>query len=263
MRHSFVLIGLLFIAPVAAGEVRYERPEPSANPHILITGQIVEGDYHRFVEAVRIAHARDVLNTLYVSLETPGGSVVEAMRIGEVVRSLQLTTINIRGICNSACFFILIAGVERITASGIGVHRPHFDREQFAALSHTQAKAAYDQLLANVRSYLEEMGAPEALIETMYAVPSNEIYHLSSSETTAWVPRAPTALDEWLIAKCGSYTKQESQDYSAHLVGAGSFSPGYVDYLETKIDQVDGCRMHERIKARRKAVQALLVDSSP
>ena len=106
---------------------REEQPSYSndnfGRPYISIVGEIVPGDFERMKQAaIKLSEMRA---PLVVRLDSPGGSVEEALKIADLVRELWGTTwilgrsasINDpdRSIvtCDSACAIIFLAGLER------------------------------------------------------------------------------------------------------------------------------------------------------
>jgi len=249
------LVSILAVNPTSAdvslSRVDEDNPNWRTNPHLFISGKIQLGDYERAINAVKEVYTQGDIGRLFVYLDSPGGDVLEAMRIGRLVRKLKLTTLVGRGQCSSACVFILVSGAQRVGGS-IGIHRPHFNTEYFSGLSAEEAKNKYEEMSAAAKAYLMEMGVASEFIERMFRTASNEIDKLTSEEEQKWIEGSSAALDEWLIAKCGSYTKDEANDYSMWLAQRVDLKPGYASYLKEKINKVDNCRMgalateHER-----------------
>ena len=67
----------------------------------------------------------------------------EGTRIGTLFRDTAATLV-VSGPCYSACFFILVAGVNRVLADQpIGIHRPYYEKNYIVGLSHTDAEFKY------------------------------------------------------------------------------------------------------------------------
>ncbi|MEC3860629.1 hypothetical protein VK792_04980 [Mesobacterium sp. TK19101] len=112
---------------------------------IRLTGKIERGD----AEALRALLTRgDILNCVSdgfcphsatLSLDSPGGSLAEALKLAEVVREFQLVTLlEDRATCASACIFPFVAGYTdyagdfhprrfAFASAKIGVHQPSVD----------------------------------------------------------------------------------------------------------------------------------------
>jgi hypothetical protein len=175
----------------------------------------------------------------------------------------MLSTSAINTQCYSACVFIYVAGSTRYASTSLGIHRPFFDKKYFSGLSADDAKLKYDSLLNTIDKYLTEMGVAKELIEKMFRTPSNELEMLSLDEIEKWISRNPAALGEWLIAKCGSYTDEEEQDFALHQTQTVKLRPGYANYLIDKITKVDNCRRSEIILERNHIAAKMFPKSSP
>ena len=123
--------------------------------------------------------------------------------------------------CASACFFIWMAGVER-QGDAVIVHRPYFDREDFSRLSLADAAKSLAALRARARDYLLNVGAPAALIDRVFSIPSDKGQMLS--RTTVEELRSAAFWEELQIAQCGSTPQAEAeQPGDKDLVFAGPY----------------------------------------
>lgn len=219
-----------------AADIRiWEGQETSdkKTPYIVIEGEIVAGDYDRFIKIVRElgGSAQTVL------LRTPGGDFLEAMKIGRAMRALKLGSSvpsillengspscsdkneEFRGYgehlnntnnctCLSSCFFIHIGAIARY-GNYIGVHRPIFEKEKFAGLSEKEAADKYTKLQIETRVYMQEMGVPEDIQATLMDTPSGAIYMLPLEKILKHFSGYLPAHHEWLGAKCGDELTEE------------------------------------------------------
>jgi hypothetical protein len=86
---------------------------------LFVQGPIRSGDFDRFSEALRLHGPKTVF------LSSPGGSVAEALKTAELIRSRGLATHVPRGAtCASACVLLLAGGLVRTAEEGsrIGIH---------------------------------------------------------------------------------------------------------------------------------------------
>ena len=80
---------------------------------VLLSGQIADGDALKFVEFIKNTKG---LPLEFVALHSPGGSVMEAMIIGEEIRERALKTmLPGHSYCYSACPYIMAGGIERFS----------------------------------------------------------------------------------------------------------------------------------------------------
>jgi hypothetical protein len=122
-----------------------------------------------------------------VRLNSPGGDIVAAMKMGELIRQAGASTWVVpNATCASACILVLAGGVERIAFDDakLGLHRPYMPADRFAGLTRQQAEASYQQMEVAVADYLRRMGASQQLFDRMLVVPSNKVNWLSEAEAT-------------------------------------------------------------------------------
>jgi hypothetical protein len=180
----------------------------------LLRGPIVEGDYEKVARAIRESWP----NLTMIDLDSPGGSVREALKIGRMLRKYLITT-NVsrlesaelpppppgfgpvtpiqREACASACALIWFGGVER--SGMVGLHRPRITDPDFASASPEEATKRYRLLLSAIEAYLTEMETPRPIIDQMLATGSSEIRWIDAvSEGLS----QPPSFAEWEAATC-------------------------------------------------------------
>ncbi len=273
------------------------------DPLIEIRGEIERGDLARVQRAaadVVIGQASVLQKPLKFHLNTPGGDVNEAMKIGRFFRAvlasvesygniilatgseeervliLSKDPAKVRGyvalppdapLANkdivrnySAGVLMFLGAVKREHSDNsdqrqgfynqrkipvMGIHRPYFSKEVFAALSPSQAQEAYKVLETSVRNYMLEMGAPQSLADRMFVKSSNEIELIAADEFRTLYKEEESFLQEWLIAKCGAigaqhvlsptehadFTKIETWQVRSQMQDPGAFDkPGFYVY---------------------------------
>jgi ATP-dependent protease ClpP protease subunit len=250
----FVAFGFLVAAPCYGIDVA----RSTRNEHTLIlTGPIVPGDFKKVIAAVMPPEKFPK----YFTLDSPGGDIVESMKIGRFVRETATGTLVTKS-CASACVFILIAGVTQTALDGaaVGLHRPIYDSKEFAGLSLPDAEKKYKLLQAATRRYLEEMEMPTAAIEKMFSISSDDIYYLSRQEISRLLV-GPSAYSEWIRAKCSPPTASEWKMFKAR--GFNIFdryddhpptNPTFVAFI-SKYDQSEKCENDLIIEVRQKALR--------
>lgn len=120
MARGLLAILLLTIAlPAYAAHIEVYDGKPALQlPVIGISGEIEENDADRFQEL------SSTLNNALVLLRSGGGKIAPAMRIGEIVRAKNYTTV-VKDYCASSCALIWLAGSKRFMtpAAHIGLHQ--------------------------------------------------------------------------------------------------------------------------------------------
>jgi len=149
----------------------------------LLEGAIKPGD------AARIAKQLDGLvpRPDRVILNSPGGSVRDALDLGRILRDADYNTAMRDGdICYSACPYLLAAGVARDipdTAS-VGVHQHYFGESTilpaFVAVEDIQRGQG------EVMRYLNQMGIDPLVMSHALVTPPDQIYVLLPSELRAY-----------------------------------------------------------------------------
>ncbi|ODT68325.1 MAG: hypothetical protein ABS75_21025 [Pelagibacterium sp. SCN 63-23] len=163
---------------------------------LSLTGTIDPGAAQRFADemAARGEYVATVL------LDSPGGSVDDALSIGRLIREKELSTEVPDGkLCASSCPLIFASGAERSAGreAAIGVHQIYA-----AALSASPADALSvagvamadaQSVTAEITRHLGEAGVDPALWLHALETPSDRLYYFSPEEmerfrlVTRWV----------------------------------------------------------------------------
>lgn len=185
----------------------------------LLNGEIRVGDYEK-VRAFVSANSSTLMN---FGLNSPGGSVEEALKIGRFFRKylLEATTLsdpaptckNSNCACVSACALIWFGAVSR--GGTVGVHRYTFANDAFRRLSAPDASSEYRQGWANILAYLTEMEVPNSVIEAMTSTSSNDIRWVSAFDPGL---DHPPSIAEWVDASCGPFPADDLDGELHHLV---------------------------------------------
>lgn len=144
-----------------------------------LEGEIAPGDADRLIP--QIDRAEPPVETLL--LQSPGGSVQDALALGRHLRDKGIATTVLAGeICYSACPYLFAGGTTRTAEPGasIGVHQHSFGENTFLP-----AFTAIDDIQrgqAEVMAYLDDMGLDVRLMRHALATPAAEIYLLLPEE---------------------------------------------------------------------------------
>tara|TARA_R110002020_G_scaffold239934_8_gene452522 strand:+ start:4900 stop:5604 length:705 start_codon:yes stop_codon:yes gene_type:complete len=148
---------------------------------VTLRGAISPGDGDRIgAELQRIAPATAVI-------ESPGGSVADALEIGRALRRLGIATrLPDEGVCLSACPYMFVGGVDRTvgTDARLGVHQHSFGESTMlpAFLATQDIQSGQAKVLA----HLDDMGIDLRIMGPALATPANEIYILTTTELADW-----------------------------------------------------------------------------
>lgn len=177
--------------------------EPVNYERIEMRGPINRGDSVRFTNFLSKHFAKyKKEDGVPILLSSDAGDLMEALKLGEIVRSL-FGEVRVDSKCVSACFFIYISAVERWAPErSIGIHRAYFDAKLYSNLSVAEIRDLQSQLSRLVDSILEKNSVPKTIVDRLNSTSSGEIYWLSSDEVDL-LGKYPDWFEEILIGKCG------------------------------------------------------------
>jgi hypothetical protein len=173
---------------------------------VFLAGEIDAGAAERVEQEL----ARLGEGGIEVYFNSPGGSLGDAMRIGNLLRRLGArTTVAKRGtvgsgiepgLCLSACSLAFLGGVYRYVPLGslYGVHR-------VAMAEHTDQDFDAGQIVAaQVSNYVRQMGVDSGLVDRMVKAGKNAMYVLDRTELyTLRVANDGRLPAEWSSAMSG------------------------------------------------------------
>jgi hypothetical protein len=210
---------------------------------LILEGKIDAGDYVAVRSFLRNeSNFKKITNGVF--LASPGGNVREALKIGYLIRALQLSTEapsipprEKRAIgssafspgdltnpqdfqCTSACFLIYVAGVERKLnwVGRLGVHQPRLQAKPLGA-SESDTKIASMEMRGAIKIYLDKMNVPNKYLELIYSVPSNYVRWITQQEFDAdlrgYIPEVRASLQ----AKCDMPHEANKSGKAARCAG--------------------------------------------
>lgn len=157
---------------------------------IILGGEIDEQQLLVFAKSLSYKHdAESAFKTkihLTVSVDSLGGRVATAMKIGRMIRKESGTvSVGDKDKCLSSCVFILMGGIERQVFGKVGIHRLFLDigaNTSTAVPNGADVKAAIGRLVGDANAYADEMNVPRKIVDDMMAVPSDSIKMLNVDE---------------------------------------------------------------------------------
>jgi hypothetical protein len=148
-------------------------------PVLVLTGAIDDGAAARVTDWLDGA----AIPPAVVLLDSPGGSVRDAIAIGQAIRATGVdTALEPGAICLSACPYMLAGGVARTVADGasVGVHQHYFGHA--TALPLFLAVEDIQRGQAEVMDHLIAMDVDPALMRHALSTPPEAIYLLTPEE---------------------------------------------------------------------------------
>ncbi len=169
------------MAPAGPGDrLGFELVEhPTLGTTLHLRGPIAPGDRHRFATELEDATVR----VATLALHSPGGSVADAIAIGELVRERGLrTVVAAEAACVSACPWILAGGTERLVSrrAWVGVHQMYF--VEGVTLTPAAAVADVQSAQSEAIAVLVRMGVDARIGIPAMATPPERMYFLVEEE---------------------------------------------------------------------------------
>lgn len=120
-----------------------------------------------------------------ITLNSPGGSVEDALAMSRLIREKGLNTqVETGALCASSCPLILAGGVARQAAQDaiVGVHQVFNAGEERP--SPEQAMSAAQSTTARIARHLDDMGIADGLWLHALETPPDRLYYLTPEEMT-------------------------------------------------------------------------------
>ena len=146
---------------------------------LLLNGAIESGDAGRF--AAHLASSGEL--SIPVALNSPGGDVEEALKIGRMLRAEEAKTVILPGmICASACPYMLAGGTDRRVSNrgAVGMHQHYYETPAYLPAFWAVEDIQHGQ--GQVMEFLIEMGVDSSVMLHSLNTPPDEIYVLVEEE---------------------------------------------------------------------------------
>lgn len=168
--------------------------DPGQLPDRLVLTQ-TDGSTYRLeggIEAGDAARLADLIDAAdpapeTLILQSPGGSVSDALALGRHIRATGIATQMLAGeFCYSACPYLLAAGISRDIAedASVGVHQHYFGENTFLPAAFAVEDIQRGQ--GEVMTYLNEMGIDPLVMQHALSTPPDQIYVLLREELEAY-----------------------------------------------------------------------------
>ena len=161
---------LAALTGVSPSLVRFDETGQLDNTWVSVNGEIGEGFADTVIERLRRDKAVGLL------INSPGGSLYEARRLGRYLRSNGLR-VGVDGLCTSACVDVLAGGIERYVTrdAKLGIHQSKVPK-------HLSSHEGGQLSVVAAALYLREMGVDDGIALAAAAVPNNSMYWISVLE---------------------------------------------------------------------------------
>lgn len=166
----------------AHAEISFAHIPVENGPPVLV----VKGDFELSDSPDHLSREVAASGARIITFDSNGGNIVAAMAYGRAIRSLGLSTFQLRATqCASACALAFVGGTVRQADPGsIGVHQSSFSPER--NLDGHSAVAAVQEITAQIMTYLIEMGVDPRLLQLSLSIAKDDMRYLTASEMQAY-----------------------------------------------------------------------------
>lgn len=149
---------------------------------LLLSGEVTTGDAARLKNLLTASLASGKAASA-IRLDSPGGNLVEAVKLAAVVHRARIATVVVAGAtCAGACFVALIAGTQKFISATATIGAPGAAARKEP--SGRTPVVVRDEMPAIVRA-VKDLGLLDAIVTKMLATPEEEILWLSADDLGA------------------------------------------------------------------------------
>lgn len=193
LTRTALIATLLFGSTAAQAKVEIEAVQHKAIGPMLVakvSEDIAPGDYEVLMKGI-MANPGTFAQKV-VMLDSIGGSVPEAIRIGRLLRETDFDTlVPSTGVCQGTCVYLLAAGRKKTVRGHVGLHRPYYPNGDSA-----QGEARYNGVRYDAGAYLREMNVPSTLIDEMNRIDPRQMRVLTPAELARFRLTSPTVVEK-------------------------------------------------------------------
>lgn len=174
-------------------------------PLFVMEGAIEVGDGDKLLALIK-SNPVDTMLQKGMSLNSPGGSVSEAIKIAQIIESAAIKVrVHSGDVCASACFIIFASAPYRWASNDaeILIHRPYFEPPLRGSREYEYIVRAQQEAITDMRNYLQARSVPSALIDRMMYYPSGDAYQLTVVDIYDGMGSMSTVIEEMTLRECG------------------------------------------------------------
>ena len=174
MKTYFFLL-ILSMSTIVSSAVIEIQKIPNSDFHlVMISGNIERSDAARFTDKI-VGVSKAI-----VILDSPGGSVIDGILIGKIIRGNKFATAVLENtLCASSCALIWLAGTQRFAevSSVVGFHAAYIYK------NGKQVEIGVGNAL--IGSYLNQLGLSESAVIFVTSAPPEGIERLEKGKANA------------------------------------------------------------------------------
>lgn len=245
----WLLLSSLFLCQFSlAADFSWGTRDPKA-PTLIIKGEIKQGDFRNLLAVIIDDAERGgefLLSSRRIIVDSPGGSIDEAIQMGGLFRDMYAHVMVAGGNCSSACFFLFAGAASRSLFAGqIGLHNPYLSHTAARNMSAKELELALKAAELKSRQVLNDFGTPTYLIERMLSRTSVEAYQLSADDIYE-LGEYSNSWNQIRVSKCNADAEYERAIFRKTTLGPFPTSlelDGYARYrsvLKSCEDRIAG-----------------------
>lgn len=178
MARVFLRFLTFLLISTRAFAVQLDIVDSKSAVFVALSGAIGAQDSDKVAAGLAAAAEKhkDDKKVVGLSLDSPGGLIVEAVKIGELVSTAKIPVlVTQHSTCASACFLIFMSSPGKFVVHGarIGVHSASLDGRENASTSETTVKIA---------RLAREAGVPQSVVGKMVTAEPGAMNYLSDNE---------------------------------------------------------------------------------
>ncbi|MFZ3154582.1 hypothetical protein [Pseudomonas sp.] len=141
-----------------------------------VSEDIAPGDYEALLKGIKANPGKYAKKI--VMLDSIGGSVAEAIRMGRLLRETGFDAlVPSTGLCQGSCVYLLAAGHAKTVRGHVGIHRPYY-----AGSDSLHSASASGASRAAQVAYFQDMQIPPELLEAINSTEPRRMRVLTPSE---------------------------------------------------------------------------------
>lgn len=177
--QAVISCAVLLCANNALAKVEVQAGRDKAHGHILVakvSEDIAPGDYEALLKGIKANPGKFARKV--VMLDSIGGSVSEAIRMGRLLRETGFDTwVPRAAVCQGSCVYLLAAGRAKTVRGHVGIHRPYYTGSDSVHSVSTAGASRASQV-----AYFKEMQVPLTLLEAINSTEPRRMRVLTVSE---------------------------------------------------------------------------------
>jgi|GEM_PF-4660284 len=190
--------------PSMSGAAEIAIKNKATYPELFLEGAIEPGDAKKLLDVIK-ADPVWFVALRGINVNSPGGSVREAIDLAKIVESSGMTLRVDQGkTCASACFILFASANYRWAANNakVLVHRPYSTSMPGNSVEFAEQMEAQQKTILAMRDYLQSRSIRSSLIDKMMALPSNAAHEVTVAEVYEEFGSMSPTLEELTLRKC-------------------------------------------------------------